>query len=134
MRDLLLATLTALVVFSFSVRAEAVNWVAIGSAEGVSLSVDTESLTYAPDGAKEAWFMFSYNPPDCSSNYAKKMNRCVSSYAFLEWHYIDKTYCMYGFVNYFTDGTNTGFSTTPCEKRQVTPGTASEKKWKYLYR
>lgn len=121
-------------VLSVSAPSEAVNWLYIGGREGISLHVDTDTVTEAADGVKEAWFMLQYNPPDCTSDYAKRLNKCVTNYTTLEWHYSNRTLCMYGFVHYFTDGTNTGFRTVSCQPQKVIPGSLGEMKWKYLYR
>lgn len=66
-------------VLSVSAPSEAVNWLYIGGREGISLHVDTDTVTEAADGVKEAWFMLQYNPPDCTSDYAKRLNKCVQT-------------------------------------------------------
>lgn len=133
MRRWCLPFLIFLTVVFFAGTAEALKWVNIGKGEGVSLHAESDSVTDGPEGSKEAWFMFEYNPPDCTSAYAKTRNKCVSSYTFLERHYSNKTFCIFGLVHYFADGTNTGFSSVSCEIKTISPGTAGELKWKYLF-
>ncbi len=87
MRKWRVSLLIFLLVLSLSSVTEAVNWVNLGNGETFTLYVDSESVTDGPNGAKEAWFMLDYNPADCTSNYAKGLNKCVAQYAFLEWHY-----------------------------------------------
>ncbi len=128
----LLLTLSVLLLPS---RTEAANWVHIGSGGGVVLYVDTISISGGPEGPKEAWFMYRFDSPDCISDYAKSRGKCVESICYLERHFINRTSCMHQSVRYFTDGTNSGITTAmSCEVREVAPGTASEIKWKRLYR
>jgi len=126
--------LILLVFLTYSNTVEAANWVNIGKGEAVLLYVDSDSIKDGLNGAKEAWFMYQHTPPDCASSYAKSLKKCVATYTNLEWLFKNKTYCRIGFAHYFTDGTNTGYSATPCEIEKINPGTASEIKWKYIYR
>lgn len=122
-------------VLLLSARTEAANWAQIGSGGGVTLYVDTVSISGVPEGPKEAWFMFRFDSPDCTSEYAENQKKCVESICYLERHFINRTYCMHQSVRYFTDGTSSGITTArSCELREVVPGTASELKWKRLYR
>lgn len=122
-------------VLLISARTEAANWVHIGSGGGVALYVDTVSISGGPEGPKEAWFMYRFDSPDCTSDYAKSRKKCVASDCYFERYFFNRTYCMHQSVHYFTDGTNSGIATAmSCELREVAPGTASELKWKRLYR
>lgn len=125
---------TFLVICLLSVSVEAVKWVRLGGGKGLTLYVDSDSVSGRPEEAREAWFMFEFDPPDCSARTGQKQQKCIVRLCYYEMHYRDRTLCLHQSVEYFTDGTNSGAQTYSCIREKVIPGAISELKWNYLYR
>lgn len=131
-RRVFLLTLTAICLLITSV--EAVNWVRIGGGKGVALFVDTDSVSGRSEEAREAWFMYEFEPPDCPPPTGQKQQKCTVRLCYYEMHYSDRTSCAHQRIEYFSDGTNSGVRTfLSCERKKVVPGSSGEIKWKYLY-
>jgi len=126
---ILLMVLTSLSV-SVSTEAKDENWERISTSEkGETVYIDVHSIKEGSNGAKEAWYMYEYNPPNCTA----VENQCISEITEYRRLYSNKTTCSLFVILAFTDATLSTHNLS-CKTESVIPGTLSEKIWKSAYR
>ena len=134
MKKTILLLLITLAVLFGSVPAEAAKWKFVAvTATGQSTYIDTTSILGGPSESREAWSLVTYSPPECTMDYPKSLNKCFAKGLAYERYFNDKSTCTLQLTFYFSDGTNDGVSSFPCNPTKVVPGSVEELKWKQLY-
>ena len=113
---------------------EAVKWEFIAETkEGDATFIDVASIVDGPNGSKEAWFLTEFKSPDCTSEYAKSLNKCVRSVAEHNRFLSNKTFIMLLSVSYFSDETEQTHE-HPADPAAIDAGSIDEISWEYLFK